>query len=41
LGRYFLHAATLLFTHPATGASMEFHSPLPLELQKLLKSIKS
>jgi 23S rRNA pseudouridine1911/1915/1917 synthase len=41
LGRYFLHAAALRFTHPATGAPMEFHSPLPLELQKVLKSIES
>jgi 23S rRNA pseudouridine1911/1915/1917 synthase len=39
--RYFLHAATLRFTHPVTGAPMEFHSPLPFELQNLLKSIKS
>ena len=41
LGRYFLHAASLSFEHPMTGKSMEFHSPLPPELQKLLKSIKS
>ena len=40
LGRYFLHATSLRFEHPTTGKSMEFHSPLPLELQKLLKSIK-
>ena len=39
--RYFLHASNLRFTHPATGKPMEFHSPLPFELQKLLKSIKS
>lgn len=41
LDRYFLHAAVLRFTHPSTGAPMEFRSPLPLELQKLLKSLKS
>jgi 23S rRNA pseudouridine1911/1915/1917 synthase len=41
LNRYFLHAAALSFTHPATGAPLEFHSPLPFELRKLLKSIKS
>ena len=40
LNRYFLHAAALRFTHPATGAAMEFHSALPSELQKLLKSIE-
>ena len=39
--RYFLHAARLLFEHPVTGKPMEFHSPLPAELQKLLNGIKS
>jgi len=38
--RYFLHAAALRFDHPATGQPLEFHSPLPPELQKLLDSIK-
>ena len=41
LNRYFLHAARLRFTHPTTGAPLEFHSPLPFELHKLLKSIES
>jgi 23S rRNA pseudouridine1911/1915/1917 synthase len=41
LNRYFLHAAHLRFDHPMTGEPMEFHSPLPSELQKLLESIKS
>ena len=41
LDRYFLHAARLRFTHPTTGMALEFHSPLPSELQKLLMSIKS
>ena len=41
LNRYFLHASGLRFTHPTTGMPLEFHSPLPPELQKLLKSIKS
>jgi 23S rRNA pseudouridine1911/1915/1917 synthase len=41
LDRYFLHAAALRFTHPTTGKPMEFHSPLPFELQNLLKSLKS
>lgn len=40
LGRYFLHSAELHFTHPMTGAPLEFHSPLPAELQKLLERIK-
>ncbi len=38
--RYFLHAATLRFNHPSTGIVMEFHSPLPEELHKLLNRIK-
>ncbi len=41
LNRYFLHASCLRFTHPTTGAPLEFHSPLPVELQKLITSIKS
>src|SRR5438552_2456126 len=40
-GRYFLHAADLKFEHPSSGKPMEFHSPLPNELQKSLKCIKS
>jgi 23S rRNA pseudouridine1911/1915/1917 synthase len=40
LNRYFLHASALRFTHPTTGVALEFHSPLPPELQKLLASIK-
>jgi 23S rRNA pseudouridine1911/1915/1917 synthase len=41
LKRYFLHAADLKFEHPITGKAMEFHSPLPSQLQNLLDSIKS
>jgi 23S rRNA pseudouridine1911/1915/1917 synthase len=41
LNRYFLHASTLRFIHPTTGVPLEFHSPLPAELQKLAHSIKS
>jgi len=40
LGRYFLHAAYLSFAHPATGKELEFHSPLPPELQNFLKRIR-
>src|SRR5262249_53033351 len=39
--RYFLHATSLRFNHPTTGEVLEFHSPLPRELQKLIESIKS
>ena len=40
LQRYFLHAGQLRFTHPYTGEELEFHSPLPLELQKVLECIR-
>lgn len=40
-GRYFLHSADLRFAHPTTGVALEFHSPLPPELQNLLERIKS
>src|SRR5207253_5577083 len=36
LNRYFLHAMALRLTHPGTGVPLEFHSPLPPELQNLL-----
>lgn len=39
--RYFLHAASLRLNHPSTSEALEFHSPLPQELQNLLESIKS
>ena len=41
LNRYFLHATALRLNHPGTGEPLEFHSPLPSELQNLLQSIKS
>jgi 23S rRNA pseudouridine1911/1915/1917 synthase len=40
LDRLFLHAVSLRFRHPATGAPLEFHSPLPQQLQNVLKSVK-
>lgn len=36
LGRQFLHAWLLGFVHPASGETLEFHSPLPPELQQIL-----
>ncbi len=36
LERPFLHAAHLVFKHPADGRRMEFTSPLPEDLQKVL-----
>jgi 23S rRNA pseudouridine1911/1915/1917 synthase len=34
--RHFLHAALLGFTHPVSGAAMEFRAPLPLDLAAAL-----
>ena len=39
LGRQFLHAEKLAFTHPATGERVLFDSPLPAELSSLLMEI--
>jgi 23S rRNA pseudouridine1911/1915/1917 synthase len=36
LGRHFLHAEKLAFTHPQTNERVEFSSALPLELSNLL-----
>ena len=38
-GRYFLHAAELKFTHPRTDQVLHFRSPLPEELNILMKRI--
>ncbi|CAN5163173.1 RluA family pseudouridine synthase [soil metagenome] len=37
MGRFFLHAARLTFTHPKTGEKKEFVQPLPSELEDFLK----
>src|SRR5438067_131929 len=39
LARPFLHAARLAFTHPADGRRMEFESPLPEDLQRVLDEL--
>lgn len=39
LGRHALHAATLGFRQPITGAALDFTSPLPPELQRLLDAL--
>jgi 23S rRNA pseudouridine1911/1915/1917 synthase len=36
LGRFFLHAEKLSFTHPVSGARMEFQQAMPIELTNLL-----
>jgi 23S rRNA pseudouridine1911/1915/1917 synthase len=40
LGRFFLHAEKLTFTHPKTGEKMEFVQPLPEELAEFLDVLR-
>ena len=40
LGRHFLHAEKLAFTHPHRATRVEFSSPLPAELAELLKELE-
>ena len=40
LGRHFLHAEKLAFTHPDTQKRVEFNSGLPKELEALLREIE-
>lgn len=40
LDRHFLHAVTLKFTHPVTGAPLELHSPLPEGLEKVISQLE-
>ncbi len=39
LGRHFLHAHSLEFTHPRTGEKLSFQAPLPAELSCFLKNL--
>jgi 23S rRNA pseudouridine1911/1915/1917 synthase len=41
LDRPFLHSARLMFTHPADGRRMEFLSPMPADLQKVLDELRA
>ena len=41
LDRPFLHAARLVFKHPADGRRMEFTSALPDDLQRVLDELRS
>ena len=41
LHRFFLHAETLAFNHPATGERLLFTAPLPSELDNFLKLLES
>jgi 23S rRNA pseudouridine1911/1915/1917 synthase len=40
LGRHFLHAETLGFVHPVTGAPLQFTAPLPPGLAELLNQLE-
>ncbi|MBI3649500.1 MAG: RluA family pseudouridine synthase [Acidobacteria bacterium] len=40
LGRHFLHAAQLEFTHPTTGELLKFASPMPHKLTSFLALLK-
>ncbi len=39
LGRNFLHAAKIVFSHPRTGERLELRAPLPVELQTYLYTL--
>jgi len=39
LGRQFLHASRLAFTHPLTGERLDLESPLPADLEAFLATI--
>jgi 23S rRNA pseudouridine1911/1915/1917 synthase len=39
LGRNFLHAAKIVFSHPRTGERMEIRAPLPVELRDFLHTL--
>ena len=41
LSRPALHAAMLAFTHPATGARLRFESPLPPDLEDLVRILRA
>ncbi|MDY7041041.1 MAG: RluA family pseudouridine synthase [Chloroflexota bacterium] len=41
LGRQFLHAQTLSFHLPSTGGEVEFHSPLPDDLRRVLAELRA
>ncbi|NLE87989.1 MAG: RluA family pseudouridine synthase [Myxococcales bacterium] len=40
LGRHALHAAVLGFTHPVTGQSLRFETPLPSDMQAALENLR-
>ena len=40
IGRHMLHAAELGFDHPRSGADMTFSSPMPADIEGLLKALR-
>jgi 23S rRNA pseudouridine1911/1915/1917 synthase len=40
LGRQFLHARRLAFTHPITGEAVDVSSPLPPDLEAALATLR-
>ena len=40
LGRQALHAATLAFDHPVTGARIELEAPLPADFARALAQLR-
>jgi 23S rRNA pseudouridine1911/1915/1917 synthase len=40
LGRVFLHAGKISFVHPKTGEKVQFESPMPGELERVLGKLK-
>jgi 23S rRNA pseudouridine1911/1915/1917 synthase len=38
--RQMLHAETLGLAHPATGRRMEFHAPMPPDMQHALRELR-
>lgn len=41
LGRQALHAHLIAFRHPATGSTVEFTSPLPEDMGKILETVRN
>ena len=41
LRRQALHAASLGFVHPATGANLEFSSPIPADMQEVIEILET
>lgn len=39
-GRQALHAETLGFRHPVTGADLQFRAPLPADMAELLERLR-